>query len=132
MTGTSGCAISASEFRTLSSLRIDSTGPTIEEDIIHLNSFFFMFRHSESPSNIATSGLAKVGARAALSFAFAFLKRAWRSGEDSDLCTEVLQEALGILQEMPVALLFDTEVVSGVWIDVVDRTMKFLTDVCRG
>ena len=92
--------------------------------------FFFNIRASESPSNLATSGLAKVGARAALSFAF--LKRAWRSGEDSDLCTDVLQEALGILQEMPVALLFDTEAVSEVWIDVVDRAMKFLTDVCRG
>ena len=87
---------------------------------------------SESPGNLATLGLAKVGARAALSFAFAFLKRAWRSGEDSDLCTDVLQEALGILQEMPVALLFDTGAVSEVWIDVVDRAMKFLTDVCRG
>ena len=87
---------------------------------------------SESPSNLATTGLAKVGARAALSFAFAFLKRAWRSGEDSDLCTEVLQEALGILQEMPVALLFNSEGVSEVWLDVVDRAMKFLTDVCRG
>ena len=90
-------------------------------------------RPVEAPTtNQATSGLARVGARAALSFAFAFLKRAWRSGEDSDLCTEVLQEALGILQEMPVALMFDSAAVSEVWLDVVDRTMKFLTDVCRG
>ena len=29
----------------------------------------------------ATHGLAKLGSRAALSFAFAFLRRAWRSGE---------------------------------------------------
>lgn len=92
----------------------------------------FNIRVSESPGNLATWGLAKVGARAALSFAFAFLKRAWRSGEDSDLCTDVLQEALGILQELPVCLLFDTGAVSEVWIDVVDRAMKFLTDVCRG
>ena len=30
----------------------------------------------------ATLGLARVGSRTALSFAFAFLRRAWRSGED--------------------------------------------------
>lgn len=103
-------------------------------DAIHffLLSLVFYLRTVESPGNLATLGLAKVGARAALSFAFAFLKRAWRSGEDSDLCTDVLQESLGILQEMPVALLFDTGAVSEVWIDVVDRAMKFLTDVCRG
>ena len=103
-------------------------------DAIHLFhlSLVFYLRAVESPGNLATLGLAKVGARAALSFAFAFLKRAWRSGEDSDLCTDVLQESLGILQEMPVALLFDTGAVSEVWIDVVDRAMKFLTDVCRG
>ena len=99
---------------------------------LFLLSLVFYLRAVESPGNLATLGLAKVGARAALSFAFAFLKRAWRSGEDSDLCTDVLQESLGILQEMPVALLFDTGAVSEVWIDVVDRAMKFLTDVCRG
>ena len=38
-----------------------------------------------------SQGLARLGSRAALSFAFAFLRRAWRSGEDSDLCTELLQ-----------------------------------------
>lgn len=86
----------------------------------------------ESQSSLATEGLAKMGARAALSFAFAFLKRAWRSGEDSDLCTQVLGDALEILQELPVALLFDTSSVSAVWLDVVDRTMAFLSDVCHG
>ena len=43
------------------------------------------------PVEKATAGLARVGSRAALSFAFAFLRRAWRSGEDSDLCGELLQ-----------------------------------------
>lgn len=38
------------------------------------------------------SGLVKVGSQAALSFAFAFLRRAWRSGDDTDLCCELLQE----------------------------------------
>jgi len=31
-------------------------------------------------TNIATAGLAQVGSKAALNFAFAFLRRAWRSG----------------------------------------------------
>ena len=44
--------------------------------------------HSVPRSEIGGSqGLARLGSRAALSFAFAFLRRAWRSGEDSDLCT---------------------------------------------
>lgn len=72
-----------------------------------------------------------MGARAALSFAFAFLRRAWRSGEDSDLCTEVLGEALEILQGLSVALLFDATAISPVWLEVVDRTMRFLMDVQR-
>ena len=79
-----------------------------------------------------TEALAKVGARTALSFVFAFLKRVWRSGEDSDLCTEVFTETLQILQELPVALLFDTASVSAVWVDVVDRSMLFLGDICKG
>ena len=36
-------------------------------------------------------GLAKAGSRAALNFVFAFIRKAWRSGEDADLCTELLQ-----------------------------------------
>ncbi len=80
---------------------------------------------------MATAGLARVGARAALSFAFAFLRRAWRSGEDSDLCTEVLGEALEILQSLSVALLFDTKTMSPVWLEVVDKSMKFLMDIQR-
>lgn len=43
-----------------------------------------------SSTNIAIEGLAHVGARAALSFAFAFLRRAWQLGEDSELCEQVI------------------------------------------
>lgn len=43
-----------------------------------------------SSVNLAADGLARVGARAALSFAFAFLRRAWRSGDDSELCEQVI------------------------------------------
>jgi len=76
------------------------------------------------------SGLALVGSRAALSFAFAFLQRAWRSGEDADLCTEVLTESLEALQSLPEATLFHG--VSSVWLDVVERTCKFLRTVVQG
>ena len=47
-----------------------------------------------------TRGLARLGSRAALSFAFKFLKRAWRSGEDADLCSDILYESLDALQVM--------------------------------
>lgn len=83
-------------------------------------------QHSDHP----LSGLALVGSRAALSFAFAFLRRAWRSGEDADLCTEVLVESLEALQSLPEATLFDG--VSSVWLDVVERTLKFLRTVIQG
>ena len=65
-------------------------------------------------SEQAAAGLARVGSRAALSFAFAFLRRAWRSGEDQDLCSELLAEALEALQALPEASLFHTEAVSKV------------------
>ena len=77
-------------------------------------------------------GLARVGSRAALSFAFAFLRRAWRSGEDSDLCMELLQESLEALQSLPEASLFDEGSVSSVWLEVVERASKFLHSVVAG
>lgn len=77
-------------------------------------------------------GLARVGSRAALSFAFAFLRRAWRSGEDSDLCSELLQESLEALQSLPEATLFEESLVSSVWLEVVDRASSFLQGVVKG
>jgi len=76
------------------------------------------------------SGLALVGSRAALSFAFAFLRRAWRSGEDADLCSEVLAESLDALRSLPEATLFHG--MSSIWLDVVERTSKFLQTVVQG
>ncbi|KAL8607282.1 hypothetical protein ACOMHN_047613 [Nucella lapillus] len=84
------------------------------------------------PAEKATLGLARVGSRAALSFAFAFLRRAWRSGEDADLCSELLQESLDALQSLPEATLFDQAAVSPVWLEVVDRAAKFLHSVVAG
>uniref|UniRef100_A0A1I8NRB2 Uncharacterized protein n=1 Tax=Stomoxys calcitrans TaxID=35570 RepID=A0A1I8NRB2_STOCA len=59
-------------------------------------------------SERATLGLARVCTRAALNFSFFFLRRAWRSGEDTEMCSELLCEALESLQDLPEALLFDT------------------------
>lgn len=80
----------------------------------------------------ATLGLARVGTRAALNFSFAFLRRAWRSGEDTDLCNELLTEALESLQSLPEASLFDTSQVSQLWIEVLERSIKFLRQVVLG
>ena len=80
----------------------------------------------------ATLGLARVGSRAALSFAFAFLRRAWRSGEDADLCSDLLQESLDALRSLPEATLFQQDTVSAVWLEVVERAAKFLKGVVEG
>uniref|UniRef100_A0A3P8VEV0 RCC1-like domain-containing protein n=1 Tax=Cynoglossus semilaevis TaxID=244447 RepID=A0A3P8VEV0_CYNSE len=80
------------------------------------------------PVNKGVEGLARVGSRAALSFAFAFLRRAWRS-DDADLCSELLQESLDALRALPEATLFDEGSVSSVWLEVVERATKFLSDV---
>ncbi|XP_077868707.1 E3 ubiquitin-protein ligase HERC2-like [Saccoglossus kowalevskii] len=80
----------------------------------------------------ATTGLARVGSRAALSFAFAFLRRAWRTGEDADLCRELLQESLDAMRSLPEATLFDETSMSKVWLEVVERASKFLRSVVLG
>jgi hypothetical protein len=80
----------------------------------------------------ATQGLARLGSRAALSFAFAFLRRAWRSGEDGDLCSDLLEESLDALLTLPEASMFHAESFSGVWMEVVERTSKFLRSVVTG
>ncbi|XP_037324635.2 E3 ubiquitin-protein ligase HERC2 [Pungitius pungitius] len=84
---------------------------------------------SPRPASKGVDGLARVGSRAALSFAFAFLRRAWRSGDDADLCSELLQESLDALRALPEATLFDEGTVSSVWLEVVERATKFLGDV---
>ncbi len=50
-------------------------------------------------------------------------------GEDSDLCSDLLQETLEALTSLPEASLFDAESVSDVWLEVVDRTSNFLRSV---
>ena len=80
----------------------------------------------------ATMGLAHIGARAAFSFACAFLRRAWKSGEDADICREFLQEAYEALQSLPECLLFNEDSVSPVWTDTVERVSVFLKAVVLG
>ncbi|KFB50142.1 hypothetical protein ZHAS_00018200 [Anopheles sinensis] len=87
---------------------------------------------STKDSDKATFGLARVGTRAALNFSFAFLRRAWRSGEDVELCSELLSEALEALQSLPEASLFDTSHMSTLWIEVVEKSIKFLRQVVLG
>ncbi|CAG9815802.1 unnamed protein product [Phaedon cochleariae] len=84
-----------------------------------------------SPLDPAAS-LAQVGSRAALNFSFAFLRRAWRLGEDTDICSELLTESLEALRMLPVATLFAQKNVSPVWLEVVDRSSKFLRQVITG
>lgn len=89
-------------------------------------------RGTKFQSEQPMQALARVGSRAALSFAFAFLKRAWRSGEDSELCGELLRESLEALRAMPEATLFHQEAVSSVWLEVVEHADKFLRSVVLG
>lgn len=89
-------------------------------------------KKSARPVGKGVEGLARVGSRAALSFAFAFLRRAWRSGEDADLCSELLQESLDALRALPEASLFDEGTVSSVWLEVVERATRFLRSVVTG
>lgn len=77
----------------------------------------------------ATVGLARVGTRAALNFSFAFLKRAWRSGEDAELCSELLLDALEALQLLPEASLFNSPDISPLWLEVLENSIKFLRKV---
>ncbi|XP_018562377.1 E3 ubiquitin-protein ligase HERC2 isoform X2 [Anoplophora glabripennis] len=77
-------------------------------------------------------GLARVGSRAALNFSFAFLRRAWRLGEDIDLCSELLNESLDALKMLPVATLYNQKNISPVWLEVVERSIKFLRQVVTG
>lgn len=81
------------------------------------------------PPETGSLGLARVGTRAALNFSFAFLKRAWRSGEDAELCSELLLDALEALQLLPEASLFNAVDISSLWLEVLENSIKFLRNV---
>nr|AAM29298.1 AT22791p [Drosophila melanogaster] len=87
---------------------------------------------AEQQAEHGALGLARVATHAALNFSFAFLRRAWRSGEDTEMCSELLSEALASLQELPEATLFEAAVVSSLWLEVMERSIKFLRLVALG
>ncbi|GBP72265.1 E3 ubiquitin-protein ligase HERC2 [Eumeta japonica] len=84
-------------------------------------------------------GLARVGARAALRLALSLVRRAWRCGEDADVCSALLRDALDAVRALPDAALFaGADVVHPVprsqkiWAEVVDSAAKFLHQVVTG
>lgn len=79
-----------------------------------------------------TRGLALVGCRAALNLGFAVLRRSWRNGEDSDLCTGILKETLDALRALPVASVFDESTISPIWLEAVEKSESFLQSVAIG
>jgi len=85
-----------------------------------------------SPASVARMGLAKIGSNAALSFAFAFLRRAWLSGADADLCSDLLDETLQSLRSLPDGGLYGAAKDESVWPDVVDRMAAFLRALVEG
>lgn len=89
-------------------------------------------KESKPMAEKPTQALARVGSRAALGFAFAFLKRAWRSGEDADLCSEILRESLDTLRAVPEATLFSECSASPIWLETMGRASTFLRSVVLG
>ncbi|ODN06550.1 E3 ubiquitin-protein ligase HERC2 [Orchesella cincta] len=79
-----------------------------------------------------TFGLARVGYRAVFGFACSFLRRAWRTGQDTDLCTELLTEALDALRNLPEGLLFEDSKINPMWLEIVDKSEAFLRTVVVG
>ncbi|XP_052754599.1 probable E3 ubiquitin-protein ligase HERC2 isoform X2 [Galleria mellonella] len=84
-------------------------------------------------------GLARVGARAALRLALSLVRRAWRCGEDADVCSALLRDALDAVRALPDAALFaGTGAVQQaprsqkIWAEVVDSAAKFLHQVVVG
>ena len=77
--------------------------------------------------------MAKLGARAGLSFAFEH-SYVEHGGQERTVTfgADVLQQALDILRELPVPSLYNQESVSAVWLDAVDQLYGFLQSVCHG
>lgn len=80
----------------------------------------------------AEQKLAVIGAQTALSFASAYLKRAWRCQEDLDTCSELLQDALQGFRALPNALLFETDSSSAAWVQTLGKAAVFLNSVACG
>lgn len=91
---------------------------------------------SASATGVAAS-LVEVGCNAAVSFVFAFLKRAWQSGDEDDGCSDLLGQAFESLRHLPPASLFhlrcsSTPAASSPWLAVVDKCSAFLRSIVLG
>ncbi|KOB65005.1 putative E3 ubiquitin-protein ligase HERC2 [Operophtera brumata] len=81
---------------------------------------------------ISSLGLARVGARAALRLALSLVRRAWRCGEDADVCSALLQDALDAVRALPDAALYagagaaNTPKSQRIWAEVVDSAANEL------
>jgi E3 ubiquitin-protein ligase HERC2 len=53
-------------------------------------------------------------------------------GEDTDLCSDLLEEALSALRQIPEASLFEEESVTPIWLEVVEKSEKFLQSISMG
>ncbi|CAG9575570.1 unnamed protein product [Danaus chrysippus] len=97
---------------------------------------------SEEPPDDSESafGLARVGARAALRLALSLVRRAWRCGEDADVCSALLRDALDAVRALPDAALYagsgqlsvQAPRSQKIWAEVVDSAAKFLHQVVAG
>lgn len=81
-----------------------------------------------------------MGARAALRLALSLVRRAWRCGEDADVCSLLLRDALEAVRALPDAALYagngqsvaQTPRSQKIWAEVVDSAAKFLHQVVAG
>ncbi|XP_073953624.1 E3 ubiquitin-protein ligase HERC2-like [Choristoneura fumiferana] len=107
-----------------------------------LNKTFDVDTHDEhedhDPSSESALGLARVGARAALRLALSLVRRAWRCGEDADVCSALLKDALEAVRALPDAALFAGAAADSaqqvprsqkIWAEVVDSAGEFLHQV---
>ncbi|XP_022131000.2 probable E3 ubiquitin-protein ligase HERC2 [Pieris rapae] len=94
----------------------------------------------EEHTEDSESALARVGARAALRLALSLVRRAWRCGEDADVCSLLLRDALEAVRALPDAALYagngqtvaQTPRSQKIWAEVVDSAAKFLHQVVAG
>ena len=54
------------------------------------------------------------------------------AGEDTDICSDLLREALEALRAVPEATLFDESGVTSIWLEVVHKSELFLQSVSLG
>lgn len=75
---------------------------------------------------------AKIGTQTVLNFSFGFLVSTWRSGNNSDLCTQMLKDSLEALQCVPNDFLVNISNLPIFWLETLERSSKFLFQVVIG